>query len=224
MDVYLREIINNTNSHFDLESLEITCLDLFKAGAETTSTTLLWAVLYLVRYQEVQEKCFQEISRETGEPPPSLRHNLPFCQAVIWEVQRLACVAPQTIPHRLTEQAVVEDYLIPKNSHALANLWGFMKDPSVWPHPEEFRPERFLEGKKLIKHAQFVPFGLGRRACMGEKLARDTLFIFLTTLIKNLRLEAPREHAKPDPSNFTDGFTIIPHPFYINIKRRNAVN
>ena len=116
MDVYLREIINNTNSHFDLESLEITCLDLFKAGAETTSTTLLWAVLYLVRYQEVQEKCFQEISRETGEAPPSLRHNLPFCQAVIWEVQRLACVAPQTIPHRLTEQAVVEDYLIPKNS------------------------------------------------------------------------------------------------------------
>ena len=47
--MYLREIINKTNSHFDLESLEITCLDLFKAGAETTSTTLLWVILYLVR-------------------------------------------------------------------------------------------------------------------------------------------------------------------------------
>ena len=127
MDVYLAEIISETNSHFDLESLEITCLDLFKAGAETTSTTILWVVLYLVRYQDVQEKCYEEIMRETGEARPSLSHNLPLCQAVIWEVQRLACVAPQTIPHRLTETAVVGEYLIPKNSHALANLWGVMK-------------------------------------------------------------------------------------------------
>ena len=224
--MYLREIINKTNSHFDLESLEITCLDLFKAGAETTSTTILWAVLFLVRHQEVQEKCYQEITRETGEARPSLGHSLPYCRAVICEVQRLACVAPQTIPHRLTQPAVVGEYLIPKNSHAIANLWGFMRDPAVWSHPEQFRPERFLEENqlKLIKHPQFVPFGLGRRACMGEKLARDTLFIFLTTLIKNLKLEAPTGHAQPDPSNFTDGFTIIPHPFYVNITRRKVEN
>ena len=102
MDVYLREIINKTNSHFDLESLEITCLDLFKAGAETTSTTLLWVILYLVRYQEVQERCHQEVLSVTGEERPALKHqaSLPYCQAVICEVQRLACVAPQTIPHR----------------------------------------------------------------------------------------------------------------------------
>ena len=87
VDVYLREIRNNTNSHFDLESLEITCLDLFKAGAETTSTTILWVVLYLVKYQEVQEKCYQEIVRETGEARPSLAHSLPYCQAVLQEVQ-----------------------------------------------------------------------------------------------------------------------------------------
>ena len=99
-----------------------------------------------------------------------------------------------------------------------------MQDPSVWVDPEEFKPERFLQGDKLIKHPQFVPFGLGRRACMGEKLARDNLIIFITTLIKNLRLEAPKEHARPDPSNFTDGFTIIPHPFYVRIKRRNVEN
>ena len=55
VDVYPREIINNTNIHYDLE--------------------------YLVRHQEVQEKCFREISRETGEASPSLRHNLPFCGA-----------------------------------------------------------------------------------------------------------------------------------------------
>ena len=66
IDVYLLEMMTGTNPNFDMESLEITCLDLFKAGAETSSTTILWIILFLVRYQEVQEKCFMEISREVG--------------------------------------------------------------------------------------------------------------------------------------------------------------
>ena len=54
------------------------------------------------------------------------------------------------------------------------------------------RPERFLEmfegGWRLVKKDQFVPFGFGRRVCMGESLARDNLLIFLTTLLKHIRL------------------------------------
>ena len=53
------------------------------------------------------------------------------------------------------------------------------------------RPERFLEmfegGRRLVKKDQFVPFGFGRRVCMGESLARDNLLIFLTTLLKHIR-------------------------------------
>ena len=222
IDVYLMEIQKGTNPNFDQEGLEMTCLDLFKAGAETSSTTLLWVVLYLVRYQEVQEKCFQEVTRVTGEESPGLRHSasLPYCQAVICEVQRLACVAPQTIPHRLTRTVKVADYVVPKDSLAMASLWGFMKDPDVWPEAEQFNPERFLEmgqdqtGIKFKKQDQFVPFGIGRRICMGETLARDTLFIFTTTLIKNLKFENPNNFPKPDPGNFTDGFTVCDLSFY----------
>ena len=100
IDAYLIEIQKGTNSNFDLEGLELTCLDLFKAGAETSSTTILWVILYLVKYPEAQEACYQEVISVTGEERPGLNHNLPYCQAVIHEVQRLACVAPQTIPHR----------------------------------------------------------------------------------------------------------------------------
>ena len=53
------------------------------------------------------------------------------------------------------------------------------------------RPQRFLElfeGRwRLVKKEQFVPFGFGRRVCMGESLARDNLFIFLSTLLKHIR-------------------------------------
>ena len=51
LDVYLAEVEAGTKPNFDQESLELTCLDLFKAGAETSSTTLLWCVLYLTCHQ-----------------------------------------------------------------------------------------------------------------------------------------------------------------------------
>lgn len=126
---------------------------------------------------------------------------------------------------RVTKEVEIEDCVIPKDCHAMANLWGFMKDPDVWPEAEMFRPERFLEETeagqlRLVRHEQWVPFGMGRRVCMGESLARDSLFIFMTTLVKNIRFENPVNHPKPDPGNYTDGFTIIPHPFYVNMKRR----
>merc|ERR1719470_133698 len=54
---------------------------------------------------------------------------------------------------------------------------------------------------------------------MGEALAKDTLLIFFATLVKQLRFEKPENHKEPDPNDFTDGFTIIPKPFYVNIKR-----
>lgn len=63
-------------------------------------TYLTRCILYLTRYKEVQEAAREEVERETGEERPSLKHQLPYCQAVIQEVQRLSCVAPQTIPHR----------------------------------------------------------------------------------------------------------------------------
>ena len=63
-------------------------------------TCLSRCILYLTKYEEVQEAARLEVERVTGEERPSLKHHLPYCQAVIQEVQRLSCVAPQTIPHR----------------------------------------------------------------------------------------------------------------------------
>ena len=73
---------------------------------------------------------------------------------------------------------------------------------------------------RLVRHERWVPLGLGRRICMGMSLASDTLFIFMTTLVKSLKFDNPLHQPKPDPANFTDGFTVIPHPYYVNIKRR----
>ena len=125
----------------------------------------------------------------------------------------------------MTKEIHIGEHVIPKDSLAFGHLWGFMKDPEVWPEAEMFRPERFLEETeagelRLVRHERFVPFGLGRRICMGMSLATDTLFIFMTTLVKSLKFDNSLHQPKPDPANFTDGFTVIPHPYYVNIKRR----
>ena len=125
---------------------------------------------------------------------------------------------------RVTKDVSVDGYDVPENSLAMANLMGFMKDSDHWKDPEMFRPERFLEktemGLKVSKKERFVPYGIGRRICMGESLAKDTLFIFVTTLLKHLKFENPVSHPSPDPENYTEGFTIIPQPYYVNIKCR----
>ncbi len=68
------------------------------------------------------------------------------------------------------------------------NIHKFHTDPDYWGDPETFRPGRFLadvDGKtKLKKFDRFIPFGFGRRVCMGESLAKAELFIFCVIIMQ----------------------------------------
>ncbi|MCL4137129.1 UNVERIFIED_CONTAM: hypothetical protein GTU68_004456 [Idotea baltica] len=66
-------------------------------------------------------------------------------------------------------------------------------DPKYFSRPNEFRPEAYInsEGKFVAPKEGFVPFGLGRRVCLGESLARMELFIYIITLVQNLNFAVP---------------------------------
>ena len=57
---------------------------------------------------------------------------------------------------------------------------------------------------------------------MGETLARDTLIIFFSTLVKHFAFNNPVSHPKPDPANYTDGLTVIPRPYHVKINLINS--
>ena len=84
----------------------MTIFDLFGAGADTTSSTLTWAVLFLSLQPELQERCHQEIREHTGGGELRLDHTglLHLCQAFMAEVQRHSQVAVMPVMHRLTSQ------------------------------------------------------------------------------------------------------------------------
>lgn len=167
--------------------LKANILELFMAGSETTSSTLLWAMYLLASNQEVQRAMQEELDRVVGRDNlPTIAHmdSLPYVTATIYEVQRVADLVPFSVPHETTEDTTIGDYRIPKRTAVFFNLSHGLKDPKYWEAPDQFRPQHFLtEDGKVVKPDHFLPFSSGKRVCLGESLARLELFVFLTTLI-----------------------------------------
>ncbi|XP_038070165.1 cytochrome P450 2J6-like [Patiria miniata] len=174
--------------------------DLFIAGTETSATTLRWGLLYMMAYPEIQTRIQQELDAVTGRnrlPVLSDKAYLSYTEATICEIQRISTILPLSAPHYCAEKTTISGYNIPKGTFVLANLWHSHFDPSVWAEPREFRPERFLDEDGKLRHRdEFIPFGNGRRVCLGENLAKMELFIFFTHLLHHFTFKKPR-HAPP---------------------------
>jgi len=122
-----------------------------------------------------------------------------------------------------TRPLELDNHKLPEDTIAMINLVSYMQDPDHWENPTAFLPERFLEKTdngawRLVKKERFVPYGFGRRVCLGESLAKDTLRIFFATLVKHIRFTDPLSHQAPNPGNFTESSTVIPDAFHVNIE------
>ncbi|NXC74109.1 CP2U1 protein, partial [Anhinga anhinga] len=205
-------------SSFNEDYLFFIIGDLFIAGTDTTSNTLLWCLLYMSLYPEVQEKVHAEIEAVLGrDKVPSLTHKaqMPFTEATIMEVQRMTTVVPLSIPRMASETAVLQGYTIPKGSVIVPNLWSVHRDPNIWEKPDEFLPSRFLdENGQIIKKEAFIPFGMGKRVCMGEQLAKMELFLIFASLMQSFTFVYPENAAKPSMEG-RFGLTLAPCPFNI---------
>ncbi|XP_078679586.1 cytochrome P450 2D6-like [Branchiostoma floridae x Branchiostoma belcheri] len=197
------------------ENVMYMALDLFFAGIETTTNTLLWGLLYMLLNPDIQNKVQQELDAVVGEGLPTLSHRsqLPYVNACLLEVMRIRSLAP-VVHHATTESVKVLEYVIPKGTQILLNLYSLHMDPAYWPDPDRFDPGRFLdaEGNVINKPDSFMPFGGGRRACLGEQLARMELFLFFSTLLQSFTFMSPE--GAPTPT--TDGLfrlSLTPHPF-----------
>jgi len=98
-------------------------------------------------------------------------------------------------------------------------------DSRYWTAPQLFRPSRFLAedekgGVRVIKKEQFVPFGFGKRVCMGESLAKSELWLFITAILQKFTVEPPMNHPMPNPDEDVAGLTRSPKPFFVHLKSR----
>ena len=135
------------------------------AGAETTALTLIWSIIYLLHHPDVLEKVQEEIEKVLGKnKKPSMidKQKMPFVEATIMEIQRMADVAPLAVPHCGSEDVELRGYTIPKGTTVMPNLYAVHRDETVLEEPDVFKPSRFLDKSgEIIRRSELIPFGVG---------------------------------------------------------------
>ncbi|XP_076441103.1 cytochrome P450 2J5-like [Babylonia areolata] len=221
--VYKRQEQGDTVTSLDETNLIHSCFDLYAGGTETVTTTIAWALLFLLHHPHVQQKCHREI-RDTLGPRPILsitdKAAMPYVEATVMEIQRKANVVPLGLLHGLARDVNFRGYVIPQDAAVMPGLEMVLNDPDIWSDPENFRPERFIGADgEVTRKGEFMPFCVGRRMCPGESLARMELFLYLATLIQHFRFLPPEEGQLPSLEGIM-GLTHILKPFKVRAEIR----
>lgn len=198
------------------------------AGAETQSTTLEWAMAYLLRAPEVMQRLQTELDNVVGTHrvvQESDLENLPFLEAVVKEIQRLQPGAPLSLQHESRTHCQVGGYNLPPKTRMIMNLHAIHRDPEIYDRPDEFDPTRFLlhpnsssrgsSSPKLLQRSSsflqrsssmqqrsldctLIPFGCGRRTCPGMPLANLTVPTMLARLLHGFDWRLPEGSSAQD--------------------------
>ncbi|XP_064157428.1 cytochrome P450 2C20-like isoform X4 [Anguilla rostrata] len=161
---------DSPTSEFNYDNMVGTVLNLFLAGTETTSTTLRYSIMMLIKYPQIQERIQLEIDTVIGRerlPLMEDRKSLPFTDAVIHEVQRVLDIVPLNIPHYATHDISFKGYTIPKDTVIIPMLHSVLRDEQQWETPWSFNPGHFLDqNDNFRKSPAFMPFSAGKRSCV----------------------------------------------------------
>ncbi len=150
-------------------------LTLLTAGHETTATSLAWAVERLCRHPEKLERLREEVEAGSEE----------YLTATIQETLRLRPVI-SIVLRRLTEPVEIGGYELPAGISIAPSVYLVHRNPEVYPDPESFRPERFLDDPPGTY--TWIPFGGGVRRCLGAAFAQFEMAVVLRELVKRHRI------------------------------------
>ncbi|KAG3264438.1 cytochrome P450 2C21-like, transcript variant X2 [Ictidomys tridecemlineatus] len=205
---------HNKQSDFTMDNLIVTTWDLFSAGTETTSTTMKYGLLLLLKHPEVSAKVQEEIERVIGRdrsPCMQDRSRMPYTDAVLHEIQRYINLVPINLPHTVTQDVKFREYVFPKGTEIMVSLTSLLYDEKEFPNPQKFDPGHFLdESGNFKKSDHFMAFSAGKRVCVGEGLARMELFLILTSILQHFTLKPLIDPKDIDTTPSTIGLGSIP--------------
>jgi len=123
----------------------------------------------MVLNPKAMKKAQEELDRVVGKgelPDYSHKERLPYIDALVKEVLRWNPPLPISLPNRAMQDDVYRGRLIPAGAIVIQNVWAICRDRSIYPDPETFNPDRFLEDGKinpLVFNPEDRIFGTGRR-------------------------------------------------------------
>lgn len=166
-------------------------MTLLVAGHETTATALTWALYWIHRSPDIQQKLRAELSSlddplEAGADASAIA-KLPYLNAVCCETLRIYPVA-FIAQIRIAQTAVeVGGYPFHTYDMVIPCIYLVHHRPDLYPDPKQFRPERFLE--RQFSPYEYLPFGGSNRRCIGAAFALFEMKLVLATILRQHRLE-----------------------------------
>jgi len=182
-----------------------------------------WLLLYLLKYEYIQEHIFDELNRVVGNRKVTLadKAHLHYIHAFVEEVMRHCPAMQLSVPHATSKDTHLGGYVIPKGTTIFQCNYGINFDSKNFDNPEDFRPSRFLDGEgKFVPNEYGSFFGIGQRRCVGEALARAELFLILTNVILTYKMSPCPNETLPGLDSFEP---IIPgsvKPFSFILEER----
>ncbi|WJX65498.1 hypothetical protein P8452_50155 [Trifolium repens] len=231
LDVLLSLFDGTTIEGFDSDTvIKATILTLFAGGTDTSSVILIWALCLLLKNPLVMEKAKEELNIQVGKERCVNEldiSNLVYLQAIIKETLRLYPPGPLSGPHEFSENCTLGGFQVKKGTRLITNLWKIHTDPTVWPDPLEFKPERFLTTHKDVdfrgNHFELLPFGSGRRMCPGISFGLQMLHFSLASFLHSFDILNPT----PGLVDMTEEFGLTntkATPLEILVKPRLSLN
>ena len=158
------------------------------AGHETTAIALSWALYWIHHIPDVREKLLQELnSIDVTNADPTVITQLPYLNAVCSETLRIYPVVFFNMPRILKAPMQFMGYDLPEGTMLSVCTYLTHHRPDIYPEPQSFRPERFLE--RQFSPYEFIPFGGGNRRCLGAAFALFEMKLVLANILSNYSLE-----------------------------------
>ncbi|KAG2070790.1 cytochrome P450 [Suillus decipiens] len=191
---------------------------LFGAGSHTTAIAICTVLMAAAHFPEEQAKVQTELDAVIGQeraPTFADKPSLPHLEAFISEALRWKPVAPEGgLPHRTTEDVIWENYCIPAGTTVVGNLWAISRDPEVYPEPDAFKPQRWINDQgRLRDDLAFFAYGFGRRVCPGQHVANRSVFINSLLILWAFKLSL-------DPTKPQDDMGLLNIPCAIEFQTR----
>ncbi|MCK9619724.1 MAG: cytochrome P450 [Methylobacter sp.] len=163
-------------------------ITIFSAGHETTANLLSWTLYLLARHPDVLAKLRQELDTLVqGEIPTAEDlQQLVYTRAVLNESMRFRPPVG-IIMRKIIKDTEIDGYSLKQGGLAIFSIYNIHHHPDFWQQPEQFDPERFLNGEN--RRFSFMPFGTGERICIGNHFALLESQILLSMIVQNFDLQ-----------------------------------
>lgn len=173
------------------------------AGHESSALTLVWAFLLLAHSPAAEAALLQELETTLRGRAPSYADlpDLPFAQAIVQETLRLYPPVWMTGRQSLNP-CEIGGFHIPTGALMMTSQWAVQRLPQHFPCPDDFRPERWIDGETAhLPRFAYFPFGGGPRICIGQNFALVEAILLLATIAQRFHLEPePASELQPWPS------------------------